>query len=216
MQICATALPCHHITATARTVASLRRQVTTSTLAEGVAAAREADVLVGMHGANMANSWLMRPGGSAVEIMPFGWVGSQPGALSLSGFNAGVSTLRPRPCLWACRRVPTEAPRDAVGSAEEEGGVPVQDPTSRLLWWVLNIADPALSSPGPEERQQAGSKRWWPRDRSARLPWAALEALLARIVELGGDRERYLQEWHRTGKYLLDVDSSGAVQPGRS
>lgn len=61
-------------------------------------------------GANMANSWLMRPGASTVEVMPYGW-GDGP-ALSLSMFNGAVSLIRPprRPgcppadgcpaCLW--------------------------------------------------------------------------------------------------------------------
>lgn len=34
----------------------------------GIVAAQEADVFVGVHGANTANSWLMRPGSSLVEL----------------------------------------------------------------------------------------------------------------------------------------------------
>jgi hypothetical protein len=207
------------------------RQVTTPNLTEGVAAAQEASILVGMHGANMANSWFMRPGSSTVEIMPFGWVASQPGAMSLSGFNAGVSMLG---CCLRCRHLGAacmlrlwlatccEAQNIKctclvffVSGIQHRCWLCVQDPTSQLLWWVLNICDPSLSSPGPEEQQKIGSKKWWPRDRSARLPWAALEVLLAQIVDADGKFQSYLQEWYRPGKYVQDVGSSGILGQSR-
>ncbi|GAB4813596.1 hypothetical protein N2152v2_000642 [Parachlorella kessleri] len=42
-------------------------------LTTSLAVAQRADVLVGLHGANMANSWFMRPGSSAIEIFPPAW-----------------------------------------------------------------------------------------------------------------------------------------------
>jgi capsular polysaccharide biosynthesis protein len=37
-------------------------------LLTGIAAAQQADIFVGPHGANIANAWLMRPGSSVVEL----------------------------------------------------------------------------------------------------------------------------------------------------
>ncbi|GAB4813597.1 hypothetical protein N2152v2_000643 [Parachlorella kessleri] len=42
-------------------------------LTTSIAVAQQADVLIGVHGANMANSWFMRPGSSAIEIFPPAW-----------------------------------------------------------------------------------------------------------------------------------------------
>ncbi len=48
-------------------------QVEMNDLFTGMAAAQEADVFVGVHGANMANAWLMRPGSSMIELQPYGF-----------------------------------------------------------------------------------------------------------------------------------------------
>ncbi|KAL4439890.1 hypothetical protein ABPG75_002891 [Micractinium tetrahymenae] len=40
-------------------------------LQSGMAAAQAADIVVGMHGANQANGWLMRPGGAIIELQAF-------------------------------------------------------------------------------------------------------------------------------------------------
>jgi hypothetical protein len=49
-----------------------------STLAEDIRAAREADVLVGMHGAGLTHAHFMRKGSALVEIRPFGFEGAWP------------------------------------------------------------------------------------------------------------------------------------------
>ena len=43
-------------------------QAEMSGLPEGIAAAQQADIFVGAHGANIANAWLMRPGSSIIEL----------------------------------------------------------------------------------------------------------------------------------------------------
>jgi hypothetical protein len=43
-------------------------QVEMPSLAAGIATTRQADILVGAHGANIANSWLLRPGSSVIEL----------------------------------------------------------------------------------------------------------------------------------------------------
>jgi capsular polysaccharide biosynthesis protein len=40
-------------------------------LLTGIAAAQQADIFVGAHGANLANAWLMRPGSSVIELTMF-------------------------------------------------------------------------------------------------------------------------------------------------
>jgi hypothetical protein len=59
-------------------------------LFSGMAAAQEADIFVGVHGANMANGWLMRPGASMVELQPWGF-DSGPAHLQYPLFNMEVS-----------------------------------------------------------------------------------------------------------------------------
>ena len=43
-------------------------QVEMPSLAAGIATTRQADIMVGAHGANIANSWLLRPGSSVIEL----------------------------------------------------------------------------------------------------------------------------------------------------
>ena len=59
-------------------------------LASGMAAAQLADVFVGMHGANLANGWLMRPGSSMIEVQAYGFDAHVP-HLQDALFNAQVS-----------------------------------------------------------------------------------------------------------------------------
>ncbi|PRW61290.1 Autophagy-related 8d [Chlorella sorokiniana] len=42
-------------------------------LASGLTAALQADVMVGIHGANLANGWMMRPGSSMIEVQAYGF-----------------------------------------------------------------------------------------------------------------------------------------------
>ena len=58
-------------------------------LEAGVAAAQEADVFVGVHGANMANAWLMRSGSSTIEVTPFQF-GHMGGSFGMSNRNGMV------------------------------------------------------------------------------------------------------------------------------
>ena len=50
------------------------------------AVAAGADVFIGMHGANLANGWLMRPGSSVVEVTPWGFGASSRAYMALGEF----------------------------------------------------------------------------------------------------------------------------------
>lgn len=101
-------------------------------LVSGMAAALEADVMVGLHGANLANvewglgrrgrergaeatvrpplppflahaGWLMRPGASVIEIQPFGF-DAHPPHLQDPVFNA-MARRRRLQCLFVASEV---------------------------------------------------------------------------------------------------------------
>ncbi|KAL4443685.1 hypothetical protein ABPG75_011422 [Micractinium tetrahymenae] len=50
-------------------------EVETPSLEAGIAAAQQTDVLIGPHGANLANAYFMRPGGSVIELTMHGFEG---------------------------------------------------------------------------------------------------------------------------------------------
>ena len=90
-----------------------------------------------------------------------------------------------------------------------------QDPSSPLLWWQAVICDPSLSVPGPEEEAQRKPARLWPRDRSARVPWPALEAVLQEIMAASGNRTAYLSQYYPNGKRRhFHVGPSGVLSRG--
>jgi hypothetical protein len=85
-----------------------------------MAAAQEADVFVGMHGANMANAWLLRPGSSMIELQAFGFDGS-PAHLQYPLANAKDKDSR---VLWwvisACHpRFSTPGRHEARGTGKK-------------------------------------------------------------------------------------------------
>ncbi|EFN58009.1 hypothetical protein CHLNCDRAFT_57085 [Chlorella variabilis] len=59
-------------------VRALCWEVELSTLEVGIAAAHQADIFIGAHGANIANAWLMRPGSAIVELTMFEFEENQP------------------------------------------------------------------------------------------------------------------------------------------
>lgn len=93
-------------------------------------------------------------------------------------------------------------------------GAVLQDATSRVLWWVGILCDPSASTPGPEERAGSGLPEWWPRDRSSRVPWAALESALANVVAAGGSQERYLRDFYSANRHRFYFGASGVLGHG--
>jgi len=83
-------------------------QAETPSLAAGIALAQQADIFVGVHGANLANGWLMRPGSSVVELTPYGFDssdGSNVAHTNLARRNLQVCQmpcLRGLGCVCAC------------------------------------------------------------------------------------------------------------------
>ena len=61
-------------------------------LLAGMAAAQQADIFVGSHGANLANAWFMRPGSSVLELTMFGW--EEHGHMALAKRNSQVRCRR--------------------------------------------------------------------------------------------------------------------------
>lgn len=82
-----------------------------------------------------------------------------------------------------------------------------------MLWWLAVVCDPAISQPGPAEVAGTGKAGWWPRDRSVRPPWAALEAVLGEVVSAGGDRQRYL-DLYRNATHRFNVGAGGVLSRG--
>ncbi|PSC75686.1 LRR repeats and ubiquitin-like domain-containing protein isoform A [Micractinium conductrix] len=152
------------------------RQVALPSLEAGVSAAQDADLFVGMHGANMANSYLMPPGSSTLEVTPFEF-GKMKGTFGPSIQNA-------------------------------------QDASSQLLWWSAVVCDPSLSEPGPKEVAGQEPARYWPRDRSVRVPWPVVRAVLEEAVALRGDRQRYLDEFYLPGRHRFYFTADGVVGHG--
>ena len=91
---------------------------------------------------------------------------------------------------------------------------PLQDTSSQLLWWHAVVCDAAISAPGPDELAGREPARWWPRDRSVRLPWAALQAILEQVVALRGHRQRYIQEQFLLGIHHFNVGAAGVLSRG--
>lgn len=154
-------------------------------LPSGAAAALEADVFVGMHGANLHNSMFLQPGSSVVEVIPFEY-DSSPWGHALAKFN-------------------------------------MDDPTSQLLWWSIVACDGALSAPGIVEAEgvfdklQDKSTNNYARNRSVRLRWAALEAVLRRIVDARGKAEAYRRGYFETGDwrvFMWEGDIQSPTHPG--
>lgn len=82
----------------------------------------------------------------------------------------------PCPCPASTHGPPPQPPRH------------LQDASSQLLWWSAVVCDPSLSEPGPKEVAGQEPARYWPRDRSVRVPWPVVRAVLEEAVALRGDR----------------------------
>ena len=182
-------------------------------------------------GANLANGWMLRPGASVIELIPYQFDTGR-GAMVFSSMNAkvrlrlpaqasgepmlcrnlagvlavGLHTARSRrtgwPLAWAAlhRCLQHAAGHHtpvlpAQSTAARQRSPALQDATSQVLWWVGILCDPSASTPGPDEHAGTGLPEWWPRDRSSRVPWAALEAALADVVAAGGSQQRYLEHY---------------------
>ncbi|KAL4451870.1 hypothetical protein ABPG75_007532 [Micractinium tetrahymenae] len=152
------------------------REVSLPDLEAGVAAAQQADVFIGMHGANLANGWMLRPGASVIELIPYQFDTGR-GAMVFSTMNA-------------------------------------KDATSQVLWWVGILCDSSASTPGPEERAGTGLSDWWPRDRSSRVPWAALKLALADVVAAGGSQQRYLEKYYAANRHRFYFGAGGVLGHG--
>ena len=213
-------------------------QVQLMSLLSGMAAAQEADVFVGVHGANMANAWLMRPGSSMIELQPYGF-DQGPAHLQYPLFNKMV-----RGCLPACLLQLMRRALDR-GSAHRVAGsclvqrrwqcwcaaapcrtalmlhppaVLVQDNDTAVLWWLISVCDPKASTPGEQEARGVGTPSRWPRDRNLRVSWGALRRVLETVVEVDGDMREYRRRWEE-GRWWWWLGRGGSMEhvgPGRA
>ena len=83
-----------------------------------------------------------------------------------------------------------------------------------MLWWLAVVCDPSISEPGPAEVAGIGKPPWWPRDRSTRLPWAALDAILREVVAVDGDHQRYIDQYYRSWLHRFNVGAAGVLSRG--
>ncbi|PSC69482.1 hypothetical protein C2E20_6958 [Micractinium conductrix] len=121
-------------------------------LEAGVAAAREADVFIGVHGANLANGWMLRPGASVIEILPYQFEDGR-GATVFSTTNGKDATSQ---VLWwlavLCDpAASTPGPLEAAGE-----GLPdwwPRDRNTRVPWAVLEAALRQAVAVGGDARQ---------------------------------------------------------------
>lgn len=124
-------------------------QVELSTLEVGIAAAHQADIFIGAHGANIANAWLMRPGSAIVELTMFEFEENQP-HLNLAERNMKV---RPPAGIWAgwllvplplCLNLPASSCSACL-----------QDADSQVQFYKLLLCDPRGSwTPGWREGKE--------------------------------------------------------------
>ena len=172
----------------------------------------------------MANAWLLPPGASMIELLPYGF-DATPAHLQYSLFNFEVcqgprcgcfglhSAAAPRPLLAAhhgpvrpacsfCSPHPAPSPHPPTK----------QDSESRVLWWVLALCDPALSTPGVAEAVGAGTSGYWAKNRNVLLPWPALQHALAAAVAAGGDAAAYRQQARKAGRWHWWVLPGGELR----
>lgn len=64
-----------------------------------------------------------------------------------------------------------------------------------MFFWGINVENYNLSTPGLFERKKEGAPELYIRDRNVRLPWFALKRQLLKIVDVGGDRLKYLDHY---------------------
>jgi hypothetical protein len=159
-------------------------EVEMSSLLSGMAAAQEADVFVGVHGANMANAWLMRSGSAMIELQPY-------------GFDEGAAHLQ----------YPIFNMRDnATG----------------VLYWVLSVCDPAAFTPGQDEAAGRGNPAGYAKERNIVLRWDALDAMLQKVAEAGGNAVHYRRRTWPDGQWWwwllpgpkLHLVPAGPQRPG--
>lgn len=160
------------------------------------------------------NGFFLPPGSSVVEVVPYQLDSEWLWGRALALFNAQVGGGREAaPAGRVVRRGPAWCPPVCSGerAAASRPAPPLrpprrapQDPSSKLAWWQVVVCDPALSAPGPVEQQGLddtlgdGSSNY-PRNRSVRLTWAALEAALAQIVAARGSPRLYKRLYYGDG-----------------
>jgi hypothetical protein len=122
-------------------------QSETPDLMTGIVAAQRADVFVGMHGANIANGWLMRPGSSVLEVTMYDF-DKQNAHINLARRNMFVSVAAH---LCKCR-VPSA---HAVHHLYLQHAVclGLQDNDTEVQFWKVLLCDPKSWTPGVVEKQ---------------------------------------------------------------
>ncbi|KAI3437750.1 hypothetical protein D9Q98_000198 [Chlorella vulgaris] len=127
-------------------------EVSLPDLASGAAAARQADVFVGMHGANLANSWMLRPGASVIEVTPYQFEFGR-GAFVFSSTNSRDATSQ---LLWwvavTCDPAASSpGPAELAGEGLEEWWP--RDRDVRLPWSAVEeVLQQVVAAGGSQQR----------------------------------------------------------------
>ena len=205
--------------------------------AADVVAARSADVVLAVHGAGCTNWFYMAPGSALLELRPHqfgshGWADSYFPLVRPRG--AAAPWASPALCVWRRWRGPRAActsqlqpcsPAAALLATERPPLRPVssavhsqvgQTGNHSLLWYGLNVEDPAASRPSPNEAAlPAGTvtkDQRLMRDRHTVLPLGALRDMLLRVAAAGRDRGRYLTQ-RAAGRHYAELHPGGVLKP---
>ncbi|KAL4446247.1 hypothetical protein ABPG77_003054 [Micractinium sp. CCAP 211/92] len=132
-------------------------------LTSGMTAAQLADVMVGVHGANLANGWMLRPGSSMIEIQAYGFDKHAP-HLQDPLFNA--EDKESQVLWWVLQGCDPEgyvpSPAEAAGKGVAASWV--KNRNVILRWEALQIALRQVADTGGDMQQYWQlwrSGHWW-------------------------------------------------------
>ena len=172
----------------------------TPSLATGIAASQQADIIVGVHGANLANGWLMRPGSSVIELTMFGFEES-PAHLAFGALNYMVLAVAlPRGCR-CCHPV-----ANCGSGAGQAGALPLtsacrsrrpcrrrpQDPGTQVQHWKLLLCGEGSWAPSKREAIEERAGKY------TRQDWAKHRDLIVRCATWAG-RGGFVGRWQLAG-----------------
>lgn len=136
---------------------------------------RQVHVLVGVHGAGLNNAFYLRPGGSIVEVRPYGFGGADS---------------------WANMYL-REMTDDEGKFKRFWYGIDVMDPANSRPGEIELLAQ--------QNQQYNQFQLLWARDRHVLLPWPCLRHHLLNIALAGRARERYTFLRLRQAYYVTDA-----------
>ncbi|KAG2497460.1 hypothetical protein HYH03_004615 [Edaphochlamys debaryana] len=136
---------------------------------------RRVDAILGMHGAGLTNLMFMKPGGSAVEVRPFGFSGRESWANRYARFKASSPAEQPFPAFWFGIDTFNE-------SLSEPGMFEKEDKPHFSKFRVIKA-----------------------RDRHVRITWPSFRTQLLNIALSARTNERYMSLRYGGAFYITDT-----------